>query len=433
MLPRRRGFADAPGPEWTVLVAGARTRLSEADRTGLLHALTRPIDWQLLLELTFHHDLAPLLLHALGTLERPAAVPASLLTTLRRAAAANALRNRLLFEELAHLLDWARCQRIDVIVLKGAALAETVYGNRALRPMRDVDVLVHPEHREHLGELLLSRGYTLERPWAAAEDWHLKNDYHLAYRRRLQGLPDACVELHWDVDLPSRPFRLDLDAVWARAVPARIAGVSASTLCPEDALLHLCLHACKHKLTASLRIYCDIARLAHSGGLRLDWDALVQRAEAADANAFVYAPLLLARDLLDAPVPDAVLGRLRPTSFDPRVATAARQVLGQRPRTASLLPDFYDLTWNASGGARRQAIGKLLSPDVVQARYGLPDRSPRIWWRYLCRVAHLARSYLPDFWHFVRGGRRIRTHLEERALLEQFLQPFASIKRPAHL
>jgi hypothetical protein len=391
------------------------------------------IDWDTLVELAFHHDAAALLLDWLSAADPVADAPAAVLARLRRARAANALRHRLLMQELASVMTWTHGREIDVIVLKGAALAETVYEHAALRPMGDVDLLVHPEHREHLEELLLSQGYVLERPWTAAKDWHLRNDYHLSYRKRLQGLPDACVELHWDLDLPSRPFRLGLDAVWARAVPARIAGVSARILCPEDALLHLCLHACKHKLTSSLRMYCDIARLAHRCGSRFDWDAFVQRAEEAGANAFVYAPLALARDLLEAPVPDEVLKRLLPASFDPRIVTAAKQVLGQRPRTASLFPDFYDLTWSASSAARRQVIRKVLSPDVLVARYGVRGRSPRIWWYYLWRLAHLARSYLPDFWHFIRGGHRARTHLEERALLEQFLQPFESMKRTAHL
>ena len=42
--------------------------------------------------------------------------------------------------------------------LKGAALAHTVYPNRALRPMRDIDLLVRLAHTGAVEEFLVERG-----------------------------------------------------------------------------------------------------------------------------------------------------------------------------------------------------------------------------------------------------------------------------------
>ena len=47
---------------------------------------------------------------------------------------------------------------IEVALLKGAALASTVYGSFGARPMNDVDVLVHPDRADDAKRLLLGAG-----------------------------------------------------------------------------------------------------------------------------------------------------------------------------------------------------------------------------------------------------------------------------------
>jgi hypothetical protein len=54
----------------------------------------------------------------------------------------SALRNMRRCHELSKVLRILQNDGIPVIVLKGAALAEVVYGNIALRSMSDVDLLV---------------------------------------------------------------------------------------------------------------------------------------------------------------------------------------------------------------------------------------------------------------------------------------------------
>jgi len=46
------------------------------------------------------------------------------------------------YAELGQLLRSLKDRGVEVIVLKGAALAETVWKNIALRPMADMDLLV---------------------------------------------------------------------------------------------------------------------------------------------------------------------------------------------------------------------------------------------------------------------------------------------------
>ena len=66
------------------------------------------------------------------------------------------------------------------------------------------------------------------------------------------------IELHWDVTAPESPVRVDLDGLWRRAVPFENGNSRALALCPEDLLLHLCIHAAHHYFYDQLRSLCDV-------------------------------------------------------------------------------------------------------------------------------------------------------------------------------
>ena len=418
-------YRGAQSPEWAVLLAGARVHQTPGDRSRLLEAVNQPLDWNELLSLAFRHDVAPLLHRTLVAIPLASrVVPASVFTELHRAAAANAIRNALLFDDLTGILTWARTHNVDVVVLKGAALAHTVYPNRALRPMRDIDLLVRLAHTGAVEEFLVERGYVLDSQRARAKNWYRQHDYHFPYYKRDEGLPTSCVEVHWNLDRPSRGFRLELDGMWARAVATVIGGVAVKTLSPEDTLLHLCLHVCKHELIAGLRSYCDIAETARRYSSDLDWVAVTERALQGGVDAFVHLPLALARELLDAPVPDAMLDRLDPARSGRDSVTSTRDAIADYPHHVWLFPGIFTLRSGDASVLRMPSLARALSPDVVSARYNLPRGSLRLWWRYPERVAHLCRSYGPAVWQFLRGGRRAIAQVRRRSQLMRFLAPF---------
>jgi hypothetical protein len=54
---------------------------------------------------------------------------------------------------------------INVIVLKGFALANTLYNHPALRPRTDIDILIHPRDKEVIKDIFQSLGYYNPRGW----------------------------------------------------------------------------------------------------------------------------------------------------------------------------------------------------------------------------------------------------------------------------
>ena len=102
---------------------------------------------------------------------------------------ATAIRNALLATELASLLRGLRSIGTPAVVLKGAALVGTVYRNAALRPMRDIDLLVRPDDLPAVETLFEESGYTLDDGHRAHKEWYYTRHYHLTFHKRLAGGP----------------------------------------------------------------------------------------------------------------------------------------------------------------------------------------------------------------------------------------------------
>lgn len=112
----------------------------------------------------------------------------------------------------------------------------------------------------------------------------------------------------------------------SRAVPHTITlgGVAIRTLAPDSLLLQLSLHGTKH-VWDRLKWIVDIARFVRRYEA-LDWDRMLYGARAAGTERMTLVGLWLARDLLEAKLPAAAVGRI---DRDAVVATLGRQVSAQ--------------------------------------------------------------------------------------------------------
>jgi hypothetical protein len=176
-----------------------------------------------------------------------------------------------------------------------------------------------------------------------------------------------CFELHWDLESPLRAFHIDLEGLWARAVPTAVAGVDLLVLSPADLLLHLCVHTCKHRLTGGFRAFCDIAEVVRHYGAGINWDEFTARAWQWTVHTFVYVALRVSFDLLGAPVPPAVFNRLVPPGFDTGLVDIAKLEIFEDRLSASLFADFFRLRWGRTLGERVAGRKGALLADFSSA------------------------------------------------------------------
>jgi hypothetical protein len=253
---------------------------------------------------------------------------------------AQGARNAALLAALREVLTAFAQRAIPVLVLKGAALAETVYRNVALRPMRDLDVLVRREYVTDAADVLEYLGFAPDE-WYRPREWYLEHLHHLVPYRRGQ----ATVEIHHRLLPPSLPLVVADGELWARSCPAVVAGVPARVLAPDDLVLHLALHlAASDGFAAGLCGVRDLAEALRQHRGEIDWSRLAVSARGLERP--VRAALEVAARLLGAVLPATaraalVSGRFGPLEARARDALARRVVVRHRRRDVELIPTWF--------------------------------------------------------------------------------------------
>ena len=202
---------------------------------------------------------------------------------------------------------------IEVMLLKGSALAYTTYASFAERPMGDLDVLIRPEQAQEAWSLLQTRGWT----WPS-ELWPAE---FYTEHQHLPPLLDARgdgfrLELHTDLLPGGHPFLTSPAVLWAAANRIRVNGSTALVPSLPQQLLHLCIHfAWSHQMQwGGWRAFRDVDRLARRADF--SWPEFVDLAHNSRATTGCFWTLRLARNLAGAPVPDDALRALRPPRRD---------------------------------------------------------------------------------------------------------------------
>ncbi len=371
------------------LVACLRCRhdpsaLAEARRL----APTAPADWEATRRALYDEGIAALL-H--GAVAGRGLFPATIEAALSEAYTTTAIRNTALLYELERALAALDRAGVPVLLLKGAALAEAIYGDPALRPMADGDLLVQPADRATAQAALRLAGYE-----PVGEERHPGDTarYESQVALRKPGPLPTRIELHWSLlDAPYYQARLPMDWFWAGAEPLRVGDTVAAGLGPTANLLYLIVHLVLHHRATGLMWWYDIAELLHVCGRRVDWDALLVQARACDLVLPLARVLSELATRWAAAVPADVLARLailQPSAREARMyawLTAARRPVVQR---------FWADLVGLDGWMTRLRFGAshlFPAPAYMQWRYGvrwpvlLPFAYPYRWARGLVEWA----------------------------------------------
>jgi hypothetical protein len=287
-----------------------------------------------------------------------------------------------------------------VIPLKGAYLAEHVYGNIAVRPMRDVDLLVRQEDLWGVEELMKEMSYIRTIPG--------KDEYvgrHVGYGHNQLGLK---VDIHFDLIEDSLGPRMDIRSLWNRTKPGTVAGGGVAVMSPEDLLLHLCIHASDHVFEMGLRLVCDITEVLRHYQMEINWLWIQQRAHIWQVNNCVYVSLWLAKMLLDAPIPENWLEALKSQDADQHYLTLAKNHLfASVEKTDQPSEGSHKLimVWSSKNMLDKLAIifrRIFLSRQVMAMKYHVQPNSLRIFLYYPVRLKGLLQHNGRFGWHLIR-------------------------------
>jgi Uncharacterised nucleotidyltransferase len=304
------------GPEDRLLFECSRLEIDELGAERILELVAQPLKWDVVLEASVKHGVAPLLKRAVDQVDAVSAgMPADVAALLDELYDNSCRRNARLFGELSKIVSAMRARGADPVGLKDVELAVEVYPERGLRPMGDVDLLVRREDWPAAVGALSDLGF-VARPGRDVP--YMRKYATTQHFRRAQD--DLWIDLQWNVlerewDLYGiGRFTYDGPGMWERAVPMRLDGYELRVPNLEDMLFHLCLHLEGH-MYSELVLFCDIAELLRRRADEFNWDGFLEITRGFRAESSVYYVLLFCEKLLGAPVPPEILSKLEPAYF----------------------------------------------------------------------------------------------------------------------
>jgi len=144
--------------------------------------------------------------------------------------------------ELNRVLDALADSGVQGLLLKGAALAHTIYPSPVMRPRVDTDLLIPDALREIADRVLSRLGYDKQN----AVTGRLVT-YQRSYAHRDRFGIDHVLDIHWRISNTQVFSRaLDYGTLEGRSTRVPALGEQAETLCCADALLLACMHRVHH-------------------------------------------------------------------------------------------------------------------------------------------------------------------------------------------
>jgi predicted nucleotidyltransferase len=289
-------YTSTFSPEFDLILACCNDDSGGPGSARIQQILGHGVDWERLLQLAQHHGLVPLVYRCLSTAVGVA--QSASLEGLRQQDKQNAHQTLWLTVELLSLYRHLAARGLEVLPYKGPVLAEILYGNVTLRQFSDLDLLVRAHDLPRIKAALADLGYAPGlRLTQAAERAYLKSGYEYTFDgARGRNL----LEIKWRILPQFYAIGFDVDDFFQRAVAVAVQGQRFRTLCDQDLMLVLCVHAAKHAWK-QLSWLCDIAQLARSRSL--DWAALRIQAARLGIERIVAVSFLVAYKLLGAAVP----------------------------------------------------------------------------------------------------------------------------------
>jgi hypothetical protein len=350
----------------------------EVDKPLIERLLAQNLNWNLILEYADAQQITPLLFYHLKAYPIPPEVLDIFKVKSKTVQSLNLVRYTLLLRILKAFNE----AEIEVILLKGIALAQFVYQNISLRPMNDLDFLIHPQDRFKVAALMKSRGFLVYNE--AGEIIAVK--------------PEALLEFHYEFD-PWITFSFDEQSFWHNARKINFNEVFAYLLDPEDFLLSLILHRAYHHGMAniSLRDIADIEALC--AAFPPDWEKFIERVKSRKICSLVYHYIYYLKRFFKISVPGEVLNALQPF-LEPRLN---KILINHLPQTWSFtqeddwladdwLASIRILQWKMASGLKYKLkfIRLAFFPplDHLALKYKLRPGS----WLALCKYGERAFS-----------------------------------------
>ena len=280
-------------------------------------------------------------------------------------------QNRMLFHKMAPAVERLQKAGIEVMLLKGGALALHYYADPGVRPMHDLNILIPEKRALDALNLIKQDGWSLT-TWAP----RVWTETFLSFRDSvaLQDQNEQNLELHWHVMYQACQPGQDR-IFWDAALPLDFMGIRTNVLCPTDELLHACVRGIKRSPIPAVRWVADCMTILRSSS-EIDWGRLFHLARDLHVSIPLSYGLTYLKDTFHAAIPETLLQSLKnvPASGSERLYyyRLACPLEGSPPLDRLRILYWRYLHTTARGGVFRRYFAGFL--PFLQFHWGL--RSP---------------------------------------------------------
>jgi len=276
----------------------AQQKPGKKDSEWLVKALRAGVDLSKNIPRIIDEGLAPLLFYHCRRLDLLLYLPESTRKLISRLYQETFLINSHFIKLLRELGATLERKRLRIIVLKGAALLNYVYQDMGLRPMEDIDIMVHPENLQDLKNILHTKGFSSDKIYP---DTFKKGILHL----------DLHVDFLSTHRIKSRKetMKIHFQDIWERAVCMEEYGTCIYRLAVYDNIISLVSHLLKHGYRR-LIWFLDIQEIIEKEGKKLDWQEMIKYFREAGAERLMLYYLLLSKSILGVDASNDVLDAL---------------------------------------------------------------------------------------------------------------------------
>jgi Uncharacterised nucleotidyltransferase len=253
------------------------------------------VDWNLFLDLAFHHRLYPLIY---SQLKRKGLkwIPQYVIHALEKQYKQNTFRMLHFSAEMQNISQLFSGNQIRLLMLKGPVLALDFYDDLSLRTCGDLDVLVHIKDLGKVDQLLSRQGYTKDDYiQTILGDWKWRH-HHVTYFHSEKQIK---LEIHWRLN-PGPGKEPDFEQLWERRRISSLTNIPVYYLGREDLFYFLVSHGARHGWSR-LRWLTDIDGMLKQ---EIDWQKekkLLNKYHSPDlaGQALILASQLLQSELTD--------------------------------------------------------------------------------------------------------------------------------------
>ena len=351
--------------------------------------ISKGVDWNLVIEQGQRHQILPLLYWSLKT-HCPGKVPDPIMKELKEFLQTNARKNLFAISELLRILNLLEEKGIKAIPFKGPVLTSILYGNPGLRCYGDLDILIPKNDFLLATEIICNNGYFPTIPFASpppeAKIFRANCEYSF-----FRSLPEVHLEIHWGI-APSWFFSsIDFEPWWDRVEQISLGGGNIPSLSVEILVFTLCVHGAKH-LWSNLKWTSDLARLIEIR--KINWLNLMELASRLKCQRMIHLGLLLAKQLLDAPIPIHIINNIEKDDLSMRLSREVQEGYYSNGQPAIMVSSIFLAKVQDEWLNRfRVCLGLCLNPTTVERKsFPLPEYLHSVYYFY--RPIRLLKKYI---------------------------------------